>query len=507
MPLLEKINEATGLSLTNPFDSSGGLTNFYETFYNSFLTTANALPINSMWFVTIDQIPNPSVLNTILSEYENDRNKHIKTYQKAQEVNRKVKGIIIAQGVKVTGDSIEVSRKGTKNTGYIQGLIGEGRTPFPSLNIAFLENNVSFVDYTLRPWQIAVSHKSLKEQTLKTTISVMFLSRTGPRRPLAKRKVVKYYNCCPININEEEYNYSGADMYRLRQVQFTYSHYTFESVEDTLLDLIKTSTGFFGDLVGNLQNELQRQFGANNVSQYINNLTARAATFGQNLLAGTAQNIVSNVAGSIQGRVDGAINQLTGNIANAATQLTGNINQATQNALDSLVGSDNPNTDTPTFKPIPEQAAGNVNTDTPSFLQSPTFPTPAKPTIIDKSKTTSFQDTPTFAVEHTVNRQGKPAKVDFKKVTSENDTPISDQIPYIVSNSKTPSNPDEDTVTILTPLNAYKAKPDPSIDDARRGQINHQDIEKQIPLNDIPDRKSIPFTIKSIDTNDVPKRP
>jgi len=492
--------------IKNPFASnSQEFSNFYETFYNSFLTTANALPINSMWLVTIDPLPKAGTLNRLLmnEDWFEDYNDSI---TKSQTVQHKTKGILIAQGVKITGDSIEVARKGIKNTGYIQGLVGEGRTPFPVMNISFMENNASFVDYTLRPWQIAVAHRSLKDSSLRqATISVTFLSKTGPRSPLAQRKVVKYYNCCPINIDEEEYNYSGSDMYRLRQIQFAYSRYEVLPVDALLLDLVTQQGGFFSDLVSDLKSELQRQFGANNVGQYINNLTDRAKNFGQNLIAGTAKNIVSNVAGGIQGRIDGAINSIAGDVAQLGTKLTGGITEATKNALDSLVGADNPNTDTPLYKQVATNSSvSNVNSDTPSFTKEKSLTVaPTRPTVINKSKSILSTDTPIHVVKPENLRPAPATVVNTNIEISQNDSVDSTTgVSYTVK-----PNPTNDEVFGLTLTTPMKLKPNPPMDDVRKGQINHQDVEQKIPTNDVPSTKSINYTIRPINENDVPKRP
>jgi hypothetical protein len=68
-------------------------------------------------------------------------------------------------------------------------------------------------------------------------------------------------------------------------------------------------------------------------------------------------------------------------------------------------------------------------------------------------------------------------------------------------------NPTNDEVFGLKLGTPLKQKPNPGIDDARRGAINHQDVEKKIPSNDVPNTKSINFTVQQINSNDVPKRP
>jgi hypothetical protein len=74
-----------------------------------------------------------------------------------------------------------------------------------------------------------------------------------------------------------------------------------------------------------------------------------------------------------------------------------------------------------------------------------------------------------------------------------------------VSN-KQASDENSDTVIGLQVLQSYNGKPNAGLDDARRGQINHQNVEKKINGSDTPNSKSIVFTVKPIEQKDVPQR-
>jgi hypothetical protein len=374
-------------------------TNLYNAFYSSFLTTANSLPINSLWVVKISDIPtyNSTVKTKEVWDIE-------KTSSKAETVNSNTKGLIIATGVKVVGDSIDVVRDGIKNTGHIQGLIGNGRTAFPLLNVAFVENNVSFVDYVLRPWQVAVAYNSLKDQTLKTTLDVWFLAKTGPNNPLVERKHVKYYGCCPVSIDEQEYNYSGSDMYKIRTVQFAYSYYELTDANDDLLDLI--GAGGLSGLFSTLKNELQRQFG-----QYsIDNLVSKATTLGQSLLTGTAKGIVTNVAGSISGKINDAIGGITSGILNAGNGIVSNITDKTNAAIN---GSKN--------------KSGGVSTNSVNKAVGASVDIAKRDSAVGKS-TAKYQERYINTDDHTTNVQtieqqiqNKPAEVSVNTSVNQND--------------------------------------------------------------------------------------
>ena len=486
--------------------SNNDLTGFYQTFYDSFLTTANSLPINSLWVIFVDNIPE---IDVSVQDMENWKiTNTIKAAQK--EAERKKGGIIIAQGVKVIGENNNVVRDGIKNTGYIQGLVSQGREGFPLLNVSFLENNISFTDYFLRPWQVAVSHNSLKDQSLKTNIHIWFLSKMGPKQPLEIRKSITYYNCCPVSINEEEYNYTGSDVYRLRQVQFAFSRYEMEDITPTLLGLIGVngSKTFFETLGSRLKNELQRQFG-----QYtIENIVNRAKTFGKDLIAGTATQIVTNVAGKIQDKVEGAITSVESSIRGGATKLVNSVNNVVDNALHN--SSTNRSNNLPTTS-INQSVAAQVDTQRRIGANKEAFGG-------YKEKNTNSNDTPIYLKTIDELQRGKPAEVDINKSINQNDY-ISDSTNIPFKQNSIIANPNDDTVMLNTKLKYNFKKSNPPLNDVRHGDINHEDVikkinqndyvsslqldqsDKAINDNDIPIRNSIKFTTKSIKQDDTPK--
>lgn len=330
---LETTNENTGI-LENLF-SFNEKESFYTHFYNSFLTLANSLPLNNLWVAYIVNIP--AHVPMIAQSYESKWGVVEPEFTKVKTMADDPKGLLIAQGVKIIGDGFGTERMGYKNTGYIQGVVGMGRNPFEVLSISFMENNVSFVDYVLRPWSIAVAHNSLKDSSLKTNIIVWHLSKMGANKDLARRKVTVYEDCAPINIDTCEYNYTGTgDVLKQRNVQFVFNKYHMESIDSTLLDLIQAGPPGFLD---KMLDGLKRQFGANDPKQYVNNLIDKAKDFGKDLVGGTVGRIVTNAGGKISDTINSAINGLESSARGAANNLVGSVNDLVGNAIDKLAGN------------------------------------------------------------------------------------------------------------------------------------------------------------------------
>lgn len=455
-------NYADSLQTTNSnigiLDNLFGLKkvdNFYDAFYNAFLTTANTLPINSLWVVYMNSVPS-NIIQDWIEPYEGWKNlgNTYNTAKKEGDVKYRKKGIILAQGVKINGESVNIERYGQKETGYVTGLVGKGRTPFPTLKIQFMENNVSFVDFTLRPWMVAVSHASLKNQSLKTDIIVWVLTKAGARVDLAKRKAFIYHNCCPINIDESEHNYTGSEVLRLRSVEFCYTHYTLVEADEALLRLVASSTdmSYLGSLTGKLKNELQRQFGANNPTQYINNLIDKAKQFGSDLVTGTATNIVTNVAGSVQGKINSAINGVQTSIIGSANKLTSSITDATNNLLGNTKKSSQNN-------PPKRSGVTSINA------------------VVDQNKSVLSGSTKLpYYVEKNISRNDTPIS------TVKNNTEILLNKASVVDTNKTISEND----TVTSPI-----------------QLKY-DLIKPNPIDNIPDTANIKYIFKMVNENDIP---
>jgi hypothetical protein len=430
---------------------------FYDEFLNSFLQTGNSLPLNNLWLVFIQDLPPAGVISEsyITNEFNSLGSSW---YEKASKESKRPRGVIIAQGVKHVGDGIKYSRDGYKNTGLITGIYSNGRADFNELSISFLENNISFVDYALRPWSVAVAHEGLTNSSVvANSITVWHLGKMGERTNFARRKVIKYHGCFPTTIDQQEYNYGGnGEPKMLRQVSFGYRYYTMESADNAVLDLItygnqersilNSLKGFINKQAENALSDLKSQFGANSVSQYLNNIVERAKSFGESLVSNTVQGVVTNVAGGIQGAIDGAIRDVTSETFNAQNSLVNRVSETVNS-----ITSGNSNRDVPRGTNVKEStdiikqennSVNNLNNrrlnplnyteknvnqeDTVTFLRSSEEEAENREIVsIELNKTINSSDTPNNLSTDITNLEGGGISINrsFASSGSNNDTP------------------------------------------------------------------------------------
>lgn len=130
----------------------------------------------------------------------------------------------LAQGCVFPGDSLTSAKVGVNQTGMLKGPINEMRNDLSSVTITFHETNQSTADLFFRPWAIMVGHKSLKHMPLRKDIELICLQKGGKENTLKVRKRVVLEKACPIEVDPEEYNYTGGKLIQ-RQVQFVYNRY------------------------------------------------------------------------------------------------------------------------------------------------------------------------------------------------------------------------------------------------------------------------------------------
>ena len=426
---------------TTGFNNNGGLFNasaggllstllgtgrsdsFYKDFYQNLLTTANAPAMNSLWLVFIQDLPSYDIL---LNHKDKDNSgMYYSWYQKAAQEGLRPRGIILAQGVIHVGDGTKFPREGYQNTGLWKGILSNGRNDIEQLQISFLETNLSFVDYALRPWAIAVAHEGLTNPLVKANnITVWHLAKMGAGVNFARRKVITYHNCFPTSIDSQEYNYKGDDMAVQRKVSFGFTHYTMENGDDALLNILtygakeNAMLGFLKDQANQALENVQQQFGADNVMQYINNLVERGKDFATSLVSNTVQGAITNIAGGIQGAVDGAINNLVGRGLTAGVDAVNSISDATNNAIDSITNADH---DADTVR----GGSTSINTSVNKAVQatSENASNARLGTYGYKEKKIDTDDVVNHVLQNPVKEEEKPAIVDVNKKINENDVP------------------------------------------------------------------------------------
>lgn len=330
--------------------SSSDYSNFRDWFYYYILTTAHNLPIPALWLVYFDNIPDTS---STIKSYEPGSAWSISNQSSLVKYGG-VPGMIFAQGVQLPGDGITTSRLGPANMGLPKGIISENRNDYENIIISYLETNYSFTDAVLRPWSIMVGHNGLKDFDLRKTITIVQLAKNGAGNNLIERGKWTFTDACPISIDSQQYTYEGAQLLR-RQVTFAYNYYNYEA---SIPSNIKPQSS-----VG------MSWYTSNDSNSMLGSLLDRVTSAAVDLVAGTAENIVTNVTGSIEDAVENAITSVESQARGFASNLTSSITDAVNNAIDSITGADS-DKDTSNGDTLSEVAAGESDTPTGTGIGS-----------------------------------------------------------------------------------------------------------------------------------------
>ncbi len=182
---------------------------------------------------------------SILRRYEGDNKWVVKPdIYKNQSDNTNTYGYMFATAVAFPNDAFNVSNSELNNTGgFLPGYIGGQRGGYGgsnSLNISFLETNIDIIDYFLRPWIIAASHKGLIEdgkEDIKCNIMVNLYARD---KELYKQRVVQpnttvnferrksfmFENAIPIQVGGDSISYGDLSISDItKTVTFAFTNY------------------------------------------------------------------------------------------------------------------------------------------------------------------------------------------------------------------------------------------------------------------------------------------
>lgn len=198
--------------------------------------------LQSQWIVVFDNFPTP-LNNSILSRLERTNgdsgifNNTTITALKSYPFQR-VSGCIFASEVQIPEESMTVEFASVENRrGFIPGVLGGERGDYSQkpLTIYFYDNNTTFNDFIMRPWVMLTSHYGLinrsKDKNVKTNISIIQYAKTYQGVSMIPRKTFRFYNCAPIMVSQQTYDYEEKSNVQSWSVNFTYSNYT---VKDSL---------------------------------------------------------------------------------------------------------------------------------------------------------------------------------------------------------------------------------------------------------------------------------
>jgi hypothetical protein len=214
-------------------DFSGIIPLFFESFLSK---PASALPKGAQWVVDFEGLGDvkAAILKTAQLEPNAwDIESGLNVIVDNADYNKK--GCLFAQAVNLPGESTIVNPEGIQKNHYIQTTTGDGRSPYASntLNISFLETNISFVDNVIRPWIITTGRLGLiarppGETNYRQDISIYKLGvLTSKEAPFVLMKYT-FFGACPIEVGAEEFNYSPTTGPINRDVTFLYHNYKIE---------------------------------------------------------------------------------------------------------------------------------------------------------------------------------------------------------------------------------------------------------------------------------------
>lgn len=188
-----------------------------------------AIPIQTNWAILIDFQECPNLLpmiKEIAKEFEPSQNYIDNSIlEVSQNKYQNIIGCVFAQAVRMPGDSIQIERAGG-GQGYASAPITAMRSFPQTLEIGFLETNISFTDFFIKPWLALVGYKGLvarsKQSSIKASFTVIQLAKT--ERGNKVRKVTKFTGVAPIYVMDEDLKYdTGSNQNIERQCTFTFS--------------------------------------------------------------------------------------------------------------------------------------------------------------------------------------------------------------------------------------------------------------------------------------------
>lgn len=216
----------------------------------------NDLPLKSLWtidFATRDGNDTATLgkrINTVFSQYERREARDWKIEEsliKDQTDSSGNNGYLLAQAVGFPTESYSISTEELRNSGgFLMGYVSGDRASYGSqnkLDITFLETNIDIIDYFIKPWIIANSHKGLIEdgnadEDIKCTITITLYTRdknasssTGrfnsANAKLEPRKKIVFFNAVPFNVAGDAISYGEMSFTELSNkiVSFAFSHY------------------------------------------------------------------------------------------------------------------------------------------------------------------------------------------------------------------------------------------------------------------------------------------
>jgi len=221
---------------------------------------ANDFPLPFLWKIYFEP-RNGGKMSTIgknitkvLGKYERRTNIQwpVDT-ERLDSLTDKSDGFLYAASVAFPSDIFDIQTMEVKNIGgLINGYIGGDRGNYGTqnkLDITFSVTNIDVIDYFIRPWVLAVSHKGLIEmgagdsEDLKCNITIDLHTRDvstynqefnfndTKNLTMSRRKRFVFYNAVPFNTNGKDISYGDFSTEDIKHTaSFAFSHYTTQRI-------------------------------------------------------------------------------------------------------------------------------------------------------------------------------------------------------------------------------------------------------------------------------------
>ena len=202
------------------------------------------IPHKHVWCLDIYGV-DKNQIDRILNQYERRDNRHWPVEQliSLDAVRNQLGFVGLAQNVNFPSELFNIGIGELENRGgFIPGIYGDIRNPYGSsnpLNVTFLETNIDILDYFIKPWTIATSHKGLIEDgDSSTNVKAIIEARLYARSELRNfvptlRKHITFYNCVPFNVESDAVSYGDLTYDDInRTVSFAFDRYVINSVRE-----------------------------------------------------------------------------------------------------------------------------------------------------------------------------------------------------------------------------------------------------------------------------------
>jgi len=136
---------------------------------------------------------------------------------------------MFANGITLPVEKNNTERVGISNAGLVSGVVSSSREQQKLLDITFLETNLSFLDFIIRPWIIAGTHRGLiarsEANTIKTNITAYFYDKNLNNKI---RKQYDFYGCMPVSLDNSGFatHDYGPSLQTVGKVGWVFNTYT-----------------------------------------------------------------------------------------------------------------------------------------------------------------------------------------------------------------------------------------------------------------------------------------